>query len=135
MPQLISFRPMLGLIWSQPLDPLHATVLSAAVAAIPLVVVLVLMGGLRKSGLFASACGLISAGILALTVWKMPFLLAGWSIVFGFAYTTWSILWLVFAGLWLYQLAVATGSFDLLRRWVEEYACGDACTQAMLVAF
>ena len=125
----------LASIWPQPLTPLHSPALSSLVAAIPLAVVLVLMGGLRKSGLFASACGLASAVILAVAVWRMPALLAGWSIVFGFGYALWSILWLVFCGLWLYHLAEATGSFDLLRRWVQQSASGDACVQAMLVAF
>ena len=124
-----------AVIWPQPLAPLHSTGLSALVAAIPLMVVLVLMGALRKSGLFASACGLASALILAAAVWRMPILLAGSSIAFGFAYAAWSILWLVFGGLWLYNLAEVTGSFDRLRQWVEQYASGDACIQAMLVAF
>jgi lactate permease len=124
-----------ALVWPQPLQPLDSPLLSAFVAAVPLFVVLVLMGGLRRSGLFASGCGLLTAVILAIAVWRMPILLAGWSIIFGFAYAVWSILWLVFGGLWLYHLAVETGSFDLLRRWVEQYASGDACIQAMLVAF
>jgi L-lactate transport len=93
------------------------------------------MGGLRRSGLLASGCGLASALILAVGVWRMPVALAGWSIAFGIGYALWSILWLVFCGLWLYHLAEATGSFDLLRHWVEQCACGDACVQAMLVAF
>lgn len=122
-------------IWPQPLDPLHSVLLSALVAAIPLIIVLVLMGGLRKSGLFASACGLVGTIILALTVWRMPVSLASGSIVFGFAYAVLPILWMVFGGLYLYNLAVATGSFDLLRQWMENHASGDACIQAMLVAF
>ena len=122
-------------MWPQPLAPVHSLGVSAAVAAVPLAVVLVLMGGLRKSGVVASACGLGSVIILALTVWRMPPLLAGWSIVFGFAYAAWAILWLVFAALWLYNLAVATDSFDLLRRWMAEHASNNVCVQAMLVAF
>ncbi len=93
------------------------------------------MGVLRKSGLVASGCGLIAAILLAVGIWRMPASLAGWSIGFGFAYAIWSILWLVFCGLWLYHLAEETGSFDLLRQWVEQSASGDACVQAMLVAF
>lgn len=125
----------LGLLWPQPLAPAGPIALSAAVAAVPLAVVLVLMGGLRKSGLVASAWGLFSALALALAVWRMPAALAGWTIGFGFVYAIWSILWLVFCGLWLYHLAEATGSFDHLRLWVEQSAGGDACVQAMLVAF
>lgn len=122
-------------VWPQPLAPAHSLGVSAAIAALPLVVVLVLMGGFRKGGLVSSACGLGTALLLALAVWGMPASLMAWSVVFGFAYAAWSILWLVFAALWLYNLAVGTGSFDLLRQWMKENASGDACVQAMLVAF
>lgn len=50
-------------MWPQPLDPLHSAALSARVAALPLILILVLMGGFRKSGLFSSACGLGAAGL------------------------------------------------------------------------
>ena len=121
--------------WPQPVDPLHSIALSALTASIPLIIVLILMGVLRRSGLLASVCGLASAGALAVAVWRMPPSLAGWSVAYGFAYSVWSILWLVFSALWLYNLAVATGSFDLLRRWMEQHASGDPCIQAILVAF
>ena len=65
----------------------------------------------------------------------MPLVLAGWSIVFGFATAAWSILWLVFNALWLYNLSVRAGSFDRLRQWIELRASGDPCVQAVLVAF
>ena len=126
---------VLNPVWSQPLDPLHSDLLSALAAAIPLVVVLILMGGFRKSGLVSSACGLGSAAILAVALWRMPVGLAAWSVAYGFAYAVCSILWLVFAALWLYNLSVSTGSFELLRKWVEQNASGDSCVQAILVAF
>ena len=122
-------------IWPQPLDPLNSTVLSALVAALPLILILVLMGGLRKSGLFASACGLGTAGLLAMLIWQMPFALLLWSTAYGFIYALWPVLWIVFGGLWLYNLTQDTGKFELLRRWMEENASGDACIQAILVAF
>ena len=128
-------RPTSAPAWAQLVAPLHSVAFSALVAAIPLVVVLVLMGVLRKSGLVASAWGLSAAAVLAVGVWRMPASLAAWSLAFGFAYAAWSILWLVFCALWLYHLSVATGSFDLLRRWMQEHASGDPCIQAMLVAF
>ena len=122
-------------IWPQPLHPAHSLALSALIAVIPLIVVLTLMGGLRKSGLFSSACGLASAAALAILVWRMPPPLAFWSAIYGVIYALWSIMWIVFAALWLYNLTVATGNFDLLRRWMEQHASGDACIQAVLVAF
>jgi len=125
----------LALAWPQPLDPLHSVALSALAAVIPLIVVLILMGVLRKSGLLASACGLASAGILALLVWGMPLKLALGSAAFGFAYALWPILWIVFTALWLYNLCRETGKIELLRRWMEHHASGDECVQAILVAF
>ena len=124
-----------ALIWPQPLRPAHTLGLSALVAVIPLIVVLVLMGGLRKSGLLSSACGLGTAAALAIFVWRMPVTLASWSVIYGCIYALWSIMWIVFAALWLYNLTVTTGNFDLLRRWMAHHASGDACIQAILVAF
>jgi L-lactate transport len=122
-------------IWPQQLDPLHSMALSALVSALPLILVLVLMGGLRKSGLFASTCGLGAAALLAIVVWHMPLALVLWSAAYGFIYAVWPILWIVFGGLWLYNITQDTGKFDLLRRWMEDHASGDPCIQAILVAF
>jgi L-lactate transport len=121
--------------WPQPLDPLHSIAGSALAAALPLVVVLILMGGLRKSGLFASICGLITAIALALTIWHMPAILILWSTLYGAIYAIWPILWIVFTALWLYNLTQDTGKFDLLRRWIEQHASGDPAVQVILVAF
>lgn len=121
--------------WPQPLAPLHSVALSSLVAAVPLILVMVLMGGLRKSGLFVSACGLVTAGLLAILVWHMPLTLALWSTVYGFMFAILPILWLVFAALWLYNLTLETGNCELLRRWMQQHASGDPCIQAILVAF
>ena len=124
-----------AVLWPQPLDPVHSLALSALVAVIPLAVVLVLMGALRKSGLLASACGLATAALLAFLVWGMPVKLAFWSVVYGVAYALWPILWIVFTALWLYNLCCDTGKIELLRAWMEHHASGDQCIQAILVAF
>ena len=121
--------------WPQPLAPLNSLAFSALVAAVPLVVVVVLMGVFRKGGLLASACGLVMTAVLATIVWGMPLPLAGWSLAFGFATAAWSILWLVFNALWLYNLSISTGSFDRLRTWIQHHASDDVCIQAILVAF
>lgn len=122
-------------LWHQPLYPAHGMALSAAVAAIPLIVVLALMGWLRKPGYLAAGCGLLCAIGLACGVWGMPAGLALWSAGYGLVYALWPIMWIVFTALWLYNLAVDTGKFDLLRRWMEAHASGDRRIQAIMVAF
>ncbi|MGH9345494.1 MAG: L-lactate permease [Terriglobia bacterium] len=122
-------------IWHQPINPLHTMLLSALVAASPLALLLVLMGGLRKSGYVSAACGLLASASLAVAVWGMPLRLAGMSMVYGAVYALWPIMWIVVTALWLYNLAVDTGKFELLRCWMAEHASGDLRIQAILVAF
>src|SRR5436190_20779391 len=65
----------------------------------------------------------------------MPVHLALVSAGYGMVYALWPIMWIVFAALWLYNLSVDTGKFDLLRHWMEHHASGDMRVQAVLVAF
>jgi lactate permease len=110
-------------------------VLSAAAAVVPLAVLLLCMGVLKRSGAFSAALGLLSATIIALAVWRMPLRFAFASSAFGAVYALWPILWIVFTALWLYNLSIATGSFEALRQWMARHASGDPCVQAILVAF
>jgi L-lactate transport len=125
----------LAAIWPQPLAPVHSLAVSALVAAVPLGIVLTLMGILRTSSLFASVCGLAATGVLAMFVWHMPFVLAARSVAFGCVYAVWPILWIVFSALWLYNLTVVTAKFELLRRWMVRHVSSDPCIQAIVVAF
>lgn len=121
--------------WPQPLDPLHHISLSALAAAAPLALLLVLMGGLRKSSYASAAWGLLASLVIAVTVWGMPLKLASVSVAYGAVYALWPVMWIVFTALWLYNLAVDTGKFELLRCWMAEHASGDLRIQAILVAF
>src|SRR5208282_4849027 len=87
----------LAFLWPQPLAPAHNLGISALVASLPLAVVLILMGGLRKSGALSAAMGLATALLLAIFVWGMPLPLAVLSGLYGLAYALWPILWMVFA--------------------------------------
>lgn len=124
-----------AVVWPQPLAPVHGLGISALLAILPLAVVLVLMGGLRRSGALSAAMGLATAIALALFAWRMPLPMAAASVLYGAVYALWPILWIVFAALWLYNLSVDVGNFDLLRRWMAERASGDPCIQVILVAF
>ncbi|MGH9448207.1 MAG: L-lactate permease, partial [Terriglobia bacterium] len=121
--------------WPQPVDPLRHLPLSALAAAAPLALLLVLMGGLRKSGYVSAAWGLLASLVIAAAVWGMPLKLAALSMIYGAVYALWPIMWIVFTALWLYNLAVDTGKFELLRCWMAEHASGDLRIQAILVAF
>src|SRR5438067_13933370 len=79
--------------------------------------------------------GLVCCVGLACFIWHMPVHLALLSMGYGVVYALWPIMWIVFAALWLYNLSVETGKFELLRCWMEHHASADMRVQAVMVAF
>jgi lactate permease len=108
--------------------------LSALCAAIPLLTLFVLLGGLR---LKAWVAGLISLGValvIAVVLFSMPVdqaLLAGTE---GAAFGFFPILWIVINAIWVYNLTVVSGHFDVLRRSFEKVS-PDQRIQAIIIAF
>ncbi len=99
--------------------------LSFLVAAIPIVVVLVMLGVLQRPAWQASLAGLASGLIVAIGVWQMPVGLALDATAAGVAFALWPIMWIVFAALILYNTAVLSGRFDAFRRWVLAHLPND----------
>jgi lactate permease len=91
---------------------------SFVVAAIPIVVVLTLLGIFRRPAWQASGAGLVVALILAVGVWKLPLGLALNSAAAGATFALWPVMWIVFNALVLYNVAVQSGRFEAFRRWV-----------------
>jgi lactate permease len=109
--------------------------LSFVVAAIPIAVVLVLLGLLRRPAWQASAAGVVVALILAVTVWKLPFLLGLDSIAAGATFAIWPVMWIVFNALVLYNLAVDSGRFDLFRNWLVANLPNDRRVVLVVIGF
>ena len=107
---------------------------SSLVAVLPLLTLFVLLGGLRVRAWLASLIGLAVALLVAIFAYGMPVgqaLLAGTEgAVFGF----FPILWIVINALWIYQMTVVTGHFDVLRRSFGSVS-DDQRVQAVIIAF
>jgi len=99
--------------------------LSFLVAAIPIIVVLVMLGVLQRPAYQAALAGLITGLIVAVAVWQMPTGLALNATAAGVTFALWPIMWIVFAALILYNIAVLSGRFDAFRRWVLEHLPND----------
>lgn len=113
-------------IFHQLLTPVgDSLLLSFLVATIPIIVVLVMLGVLRRPAWQASLAGLAVALIVAIGVWQMPVNLAISSTTAGVAFALWPIMWIVFAALILYNTAVLSGRFDAFRRWVLDHLPND----------
>ena len=108
--------------------------LSALVSVLPLAVVLVLLGVLQVRAQWAALAGLATALLVAI----LGFAHAGGDVAVGGGarrhYGLFPILWIVVNALWVFNMTVATGHFDVLRRSFGALSI-DQRTQAILVAF
>jgi lactate permease len=120
--------------WPQNYDPAHHWLLSTAWAALPLLVLLVAMAGLRIKGHLAALAGMAAALAIALTVFHMPARLAFLATGLGAAYGLFPICWIVFPVLFLYQLSVRAGRFALLQECLIGVT-EDSRLQLLLIAF
>lgn len=112
----------------------HSLGWSAAVAAVPLVVMFVLLGGLRVRAPIAAAVGVATAALIAWGVYHMPAAQVADSAALGFAYGMFPIMWLVLNAIWIYNLTVQTGHRDVLCRSMASIS-PDHRIQAVIVAF
>ncbi|MEP6664895.1 MAG: L-lactate permease [Nocardioidaceae bacterium] len=107
---------------------------SALVAAIPLVTLFVLLGGLRITAWISGLAALLVALIVATVAFSMPLdqavLVGTWGAAFGF----FPIMWIVINAIWVYNMTVETGHFDVLRRSFAAVS-DDMRVQAIIIAF
>jgi lactate permease len=119
----------------QSLNPAQSTLGSTLVALIPVVLLLVLLPVLRMSAWQAVIIGAVVTIILAITVWSAPAggTFGAWGV--GAGTGIWSIDWITFWGVIIYNTLVRTGSFGDFRRWIVAQATADVRVQAILLAW
>ena len=122
-------------MFQQNLQPVgDSLALSALCAALPLVTLFLLLGGLRMKAWVAGVISLGVALVVAILLFEMPVgqaLLAGSE---GAAFGFFPILWIVINAIWVYNLTVTSGHFDVLRRSFEKVS-PDQRIQAIIIAF
>ena len=122
-------------MWQHNYQPIGGSLAaSAIVAAIPIVVLFVMLGVLRKPSWMSALAALGSALVIALLVYGMPAQLAVLSAIYGAAYGLFPIAWIVFSSIMLYRLAVDTGKFEIIKDSVGSLT-DDRRLQAMFIAF
>jgi lactate permease len=123
-------------MFHQLLTPIAGSLsLSFLVAVLPIVVVLVMLGVLRRPAWQASLAGLIVGFIVAVTCWDLPAGLALDSAAAGAVFALWPVMWIVFNALLLYNIAVASGRFDAFRDWVLDHLPNDRRIVLVVIGF
>src|SRR5690349_18498049 len=120
--------------WQQVYNPFGNMVLSTALAAIPVVVMLVCLGFLHMKAHIAAGLGLISALIIAIVAFGMPAGLAGRAAFLGGLTGLLPIGWIVLNIIFLQQLAEQNGSFKVLQDSLSDIT-EDRRLQLLLIAF
>ncbi len=109
-------------------------VLSTLVAAIPIVVLFVLLAGFRVAAHWSSLASLTLALIIAVAVYGMPVGLALNSTLAGIAFGLFPIVWIVINAIFIYNVIVDAGYFDTIRDSLASLS-NDRRVQAVLIAF
>lgn len=120
--------------WNQVYDPLGHWWLSTLVAALPIVVLFTLLAGLRVKPHWCAIAGAGTAVLVAISVFKMPLPLAVMSFGYGVAFGLLKIAWIVLAAVYLYDISVETGQFEIMKESVAGIT-PDRRLQVLLVAF
>ena len=120
--------------WTQVYDPFGHWWLSALVASLPIIVLFTLLAGLRVKPHWSALAGAATAILVAMFVFHMPASLAGGSFLYGVATGLMNIVWIVVAAVYLYDISVSTGDFEIMKASVGGIS-SDRRLQLLLVAF
>ncbi len=120
--------------WTQIYDPLGHWWLSTLVAALPIIILFGLLAGLKVKPHWCAIAGASTAVVVAIIFFKMPPALAAVSFGYGVAFGVLKIAWIVLAAVYLYDISVETGQFEIMKESVAGITA-DRRLQVLLVAF
>ena len=120
--------------WTQNYDPCGNPYLSAMVASLPIFVLLGLLAIFHVKAQYAALAGLCVSLLIAIGVYQMPAKFALLAAANGAAYGLFPIGWIVLTAIFTYDISVATGKFDVLKRSIATLA-DDRRIQLLLIAF
>jgi len=116
-------------------EPLGSVLAGTLVAMIPVAVLLVLLAGLRFSALPAVILGALVTLSLAVVVWEAPPVPSLEAYGLGMLTGLWSVDWIVFWGVIIYNTMVTTGAFESFKNWLIQQATADIRVQTILMAW
>ena len=123
------------LAFSQAIDPAGNLLLTTLIALVPVVLLLVLLAMLRVTAWLAVIIGSIVTVGLGILVWHAPLDGAAKAYILGTGTGIWSVDWITFWGVIIFNTLVLTGLFEKFKDWLLTQATGDVRVQAILLAW
>lgn len=120
--------------WTQVYDPFNSWPLSTAVSALPVLTLFFVLVVLKARVWVSALAGMLMAVALALLVFKMPAVLVVASVGHGVIFGMIRIAWVIVASIFLYNIAVETGQFDVMKQSIAGLS-SDKRLQLVLIAF
>jgi lactate permease len=121
-------------MWNQVYNPFNNAGLSTIAAAIPVVTLLVLIASGKVKAHIAAIIALVVTNLIAIFVFTMPASMSIRASLLGVVSGFFPIGWIVLNVIFLYQITVVTGKFELLKRAVGGVT-EDRRLQLLLIAF
>jgi lactate permease len=120
--------------WNMVQDPAGNVALSALLAAVPLFFLFWALAVKRMKG-HITAMGAVAIGVaVAIAGFHMPAKLAVLATVDGMLFGLWPVAWIVVTAVFLYNMSVKTGQFEVLKNSLASIT-DDRRLQALLIAF
>ena len=120
--------------WPQIYDPLGNWILSTLIASIPVLTLFFVLVVLKARVWVSALCGMLAAVLLALLIFKMPAALVAGAAGHGFIFGMLRIAWVIIASIFLYNIAVQTGQFQVMKDSIAGLS-SDKRLQLVLIAF
>lgn len=122
-------------VWHQTYSVLgQGVAVSALLASLPIVTLLLLLGVFRKAAWIAGTASLAVALAIAIIGYGMPSGMAISAAAYGGAFGLFPICWIIFWAIALFRVTVETGKFEIIRDSIGRLT-PDPRLQALLVAF
>lgn len=122
------------MVWKQVIDPFNNIILSVLVASVPILFIFWALIIRKMKGYQASLIATGLAMLIAIFVYGMPLKLALLSAAHGALYGLFPICWLVIMAVFLFNLTVKSGQFEIIKH-VMGAITADRRLQALLIAF
>lgn len=121
-------------MWNQVYNPFNNSAVSTLVAAIPVVVLLVLIATNKVKAHIAAIIALVLANLVAIYAFTMPANMSLRASALGIVTGFFPIGWIVLNVIFMYRLTVDSGRFEVLQRAIGGVT-NDRRLQILLIAF